>query len=134
MAFFVDITEQKVAEADAALQRREIAHLMRVSMLGELSGAIAHEINQPLTAVQSNAETGLDLLAKSSPDLPEVRNVLEDIVHDNRRASEVIERLRNLLKKSEKRSEPVDINELVNSTITLLNSELISAGSMSNLI
>ncbi|MGE0121208.1 MAG: ATP-binding protein [Dongiaceae bacterium] len=123
---FVDITEQKVAEADAALQRQEITHLMRVSVLGELSGAIAHEINQPLTAVQSNAETGLVLLAESSPDLAEVRDVFEDIVYDNRRASEVIERLRNLMRKSEKKSEPVDVNELVKSTIALLNSELIS--------
>jgi C4-dicarboxylate-specific signal transduction histidine kinase len=123
---FVDITDQKVAEADAALQRQEITHLMRVSVLGELSGAIAHEINQPLTAVQSNAETGLVLLAESSPDLAEVRDVFEDIVYDNRRASEVIERLRNLMRKSEKKSEPVDVNELVKSTIALLNSELIS--------
>jgi C4-dicarboxylate-specific signal transduction histidine kinase len=125
---FADVTEQKIAEADAALQRQEVAHLMRVSVLGELSGAIAHEINQPLTAVQSNAETGLDLLAQSSPDLAEIRDVFEDIVHDNRRASEVIERLRNLLRKSEKKSEPVDVNELVKSTIALLNSELISRG------
>jgi PAS domain S-box-containing protein len=123
---FADVTEQKIAEAEAALQRQEIAHLMRVSVLGELSGAIAHEINQPLTAVQSNAETGLDLLAESSPDLAEIRDVFEDIVHDNRRASEVIVRLRNLMRKSEKRSEPVDVNELVKSTIALLNSELIS--------
>ncbi len=123
---FVDVTEQKAAEAEAALQREEIAHLMRVSVLGELSGAIAHEINQPLTAVQSNAESGLDLLAESSPDLAEVRDVFEDIVHDNRRASEVIERLRNLLRKSEKRVELVDVNQLVNSTLALLNSELIS--------
>ena len=72
---FVDITEQKAAEAEAALQRQEVAHLMRVSVLGELSGAIAHEINQPLTAIQSNAETGLDLLAEKSPDLAEIRDV-----------------------------------------------------------
>jgi C4-dicarboxylate-specific signal transduction histidine kinase len=59
---------------------------MQVSVVGELSGAIAHEINQPLTAIQSNAETGLDLLKGNSPDLAEVREVLQDIVHDNRRA------------------------------------------------
>ena len=123
---FVDITEQKAAEAEAALQRQEVAHLMRVSVLGELSGAIAHEINQPLTAIQSNAETGLDLLAEKSPDLAEVRDVLQDIVDDNRRAGEVIQRLRDLLKKGERTSVPVDVNDLVNSTLALLNSELIS--------
>jgi C4-dicarboxylate-specific signal transduction histidine kinase len=122
---FVDITEQKAAEAEAALQRQEVAHLMRVSVLGELSGAIAHEVNQPLTAIQSNAETGLELLAATSPDLDEVREVFRDIAHDNRRASEVIQRLRNLLKKSERKSEPVDINGLVDSTLALLRSELV---------
>jgi C4-dicarboxylate-specific signal transduction histidine kinase len=123
---FADITEQKAAEAEAALQRQEVAHLMRVSVAGELSGAIAHEINQPLTAIQSNAETGLELLAEDAPDLAEVQDVFQDIVYDNRRASEVIQRLRNLLKKGERNSEPVDVNELVNSTLALLNSELIS--------
>jgi len=123
---FVDVTEQKAAEADAAARRQEIAHLTRVSVLGELSGAIAHEINQPLAAVQSNAETGLELLAESSPDLDEVRGALEDIAHDNRRASEVIERMRDLLRKSEKKSEAVDINETIRSTLALLHSELIS--------
>lgn len=123
---FVDVTEQKAAEADAAARRQEIAHLTRVSVLGELSGAIAHEISQPLTAVQSNAETGLELLAESSPDLDEVRGALEDIAHDNRRASEVIERMRDLLRKSEKKSEAVDINETIRSTLALLHSELIS--------
>jgi len=122
---FADITEQKAAEADAALQRQEVTHLMRVSVAGELSGAIAHEIKQPLTAIQSNAETGLDLLAETNPDLVEVREVFQDIVEDNRRASEVILRLRNLLKKGERTSEPVDLNDLVNSTLALLNNELI---------
>jgi signal transduction histidine kinase len=123
---FVDITEQKAAESEAALQRQAVTHLMRVSVLGELSGAIAHEINQPLTAVQTNAETGLELLAEHSPDLAEVRDVFQDIVHDNRRASEVIQRLRSLLKKGERTSESIDVNDLVKSTIALLNSELIS--------
>ena len=123
---FLDVTEQKLAEIETALQRQEVAHLMRVSVMGELSGAIAHEINQPLTAIQSNAETGLDLLAAASPDLAELREVLQDIVDDNRRASNVIQRLRNLLKKGETTAVPVDVNELVTSTLTLLHTELVS--------
>jgi len=123
---FVDITDQKTAEIETALQRQEVAHLMRVSVLGELSGAIAHEINQPLTAIQANAETGLDLLAVASPDLAELHDVLQDIVDDNRRASEVIQRLRNLLRKGETAPIPVDVNKLVTSTFTLLHNELIS--------
>jgi PAS domain S-box-containing protein len=123
---FVDVTEQKAAEAESALQREEVAHLMRVSVLGELSGAMAHEINQPLAAVQSNAETGLDLLSARTPDLIEIRGVLEDIAHDNRRASEVIRRLHALLKKGEKKSEIVDLNELAKSTVALLRTEAIN--------
>jgi C4-dicarboxylate-specific signal transduction histidine kinase len=122
---FVDITQQKAAEAEAALQRQEVAHLMRVSVLGELSGAIAHEVNQPLTAILSNAQSALYLLEQSSPDLSEVRDALEDIVHEDNRAGEVIHRLRSLLKKGERKSESVDLNDLVNSTIALLRSELI---------
>jgi C4-dicarboxylate-specific signal transduction histidine kinase len=122
---FVDVTEQKNAEADAAQQRQEVAHLMRVSTLGELSGAIAHEINQPLTAILSNAQAALHLLRQASPDLPEIREALEDIVHEENRADAVIVRLRGLLKKGEKKAEPVDVNLLVNSTISLLKHELI---------
>jgi len=123
---FIDITDQKEAEAEAALQRQEVAHLMRVSVLGELSGSIAHEINQPLTAILSNAQAALHLLGNSSPDLAEVRDALQEIVHEDNRAGEVIRRLRNLLKKGERKSEPVHVNELIRSTIALLNSELIS--------
>jgi C4-dicarboxylate-specific signal transduction histidine kinase len=123
---FIDVTEQKAAETEAALQRQEVAHLMRVSVLGQLSGAIAHEINQPLTAILSHAQAALYLLAEKSPDLVEVRDALQDIVHEDNRAGEVVLRLRNLLRKGETRSEPVDVNGLVNSTVALLNRELIS--------
>ena len=123
---FVDITDQKTAESEAALQRQEVAHLMRVSVLGELSGAIAHEINQPLTAILSNAQAALHLLAQDSPDIAEVRDALQDIVQEDNRAGAVIERLRALLKKGDAKTEPIDINGLVRSTIALLHSELIS--------
>jgi signal transduction histidine kinase/ABC-type uncharacterized transport system substrate-binding protein len=122
---FVDITDQKSAEAEAALQHREIAHLMRVSVLGELSGSIAHEINQPLTAILSNAQAALHLLAQKSPDLAEIRDALQEIVDEDSRASEVIYRLRHLLKKGERTLELVNINDLVRSTTALLHSELI---------
>ena len=125
---FADITDQKVAEIEATLQRQEVAHLMRVSVMGELSGSIAHEINQPLTAIMSNAQAALNLLAHDSPNLGEVREALRDIIHDDDRAGEVIHRLRNLMKKGEHKLERVDLNDLVTSTIALLNSELISRG------
>ena len=120
-----DISDRRLAEEEAALQRQEVAHLMRVSVVGELSGAIAHEINQPLTAILSNAQAALHFLAQKSPDLVEVRDALQEIVEEDNRAGEVIYRLRNLLKKGESRAEQVDVNNLVISTISLLNSELI---------
>jgi PAS domain S-box-containing protein len=122
---FIDITEQKSAEAEVALQRLEVEHLMRVSVLGELSGSIAHEVNQPLTAILSNAQAALHLLAQDSPDLVEIRDALEEIVHEDNRAGEVIHRLRGLLKKGERKAENVNINDLVRSTVSLLHSELI---------
>jgi C4-dicarboxylate-specific signal transduction histidine kinase len=122
---FVDVTDQKAAEAEAALQHQEIAHLMRVSVLGELSGSIAHEINQPLTAILSNAQAALRLLSQKSPDLEEIRDALQDIVQEDNRAGEVIRRLRQLLKKGERKFESVNINDLVRSTAALLHNELI---------
>src|SRR4029077_13840732 len=106
-------------------QRQEVAHLMRVTVRGELSGAIAHEVNQPLTAILSNAQAARYLLAPESPNFSEIRDALDDIVQEDNRAGEVIQRLRGLLKKGENRSESVDLNELVDSTTKLLHHELI---------
>ena len=122
------------AMAETAQHRQNLAHLERVHTVGEMSTAIAHEINQPLAAVQSNAETGRELLAAVSPDLTELRAVLDDIAHDSRRASDVIGRLRNLLKKGETKSETVDLNELARSTVTLLHGELLGRRTSSILI
>jgi PAS domain S-box-containing protein len=124
--FFRDITEAKDAEAESALQRQEVTHLMRVSALGQLSGAIAHEINQPLTAILSNAQAALHMMGEASPNVAEIRDALADIIHEDNRAGEVIERLRALLKKGELTFEAVDVNALVRSMVSLLNSELIS--------
>jgi signal transduction histidine kinase/ABC-type uncharacterized transport system substrate-binding protein len=122
---FIDVTDQKLAEAEAVLQRQEIVHLMRVSVLGELSGSIAHEINQPLTAILSNAQAALHLLGQNSPDLEEIRDALQEIVQEDNRAGEVIHGLRHLLKKGGRKLESVNINDLVRSTAALLHSELI---------
>lgn len=123
---FVDITEQKRAESDAELQRQQVTHLMRVSVLGELSGAIAHEVNQPLTAILSNAQAALYLLSQVSPNLVEVRDALQDIVEEDNRAGAVVHRLRDLLKNSVTRSEQVNVNQMIGSTNALLRSELIA--------
>jgi C4-dicarboxylate-specific signal transduction histidine kinase len=121
----VDITEQKSAEIEAAMRRQEVAHLMRVSVLGQLSGAIAHEINQPLAAILANAQAALQLLSESPANADEVREALADIVQDDNRASQVIQRLRSLLKKGEATTERIFVNDLVKATLALLNSELV---------
>jgi PAS domain S-box-containing protein len=123
---FFDITSVKASEQEADMQRRELAHLMRVSVMGELSGAIAHELNQPLTAILSNAEAVRLLLARPSPNLPEIGDAVGDIVQESRRAGDVIARLRGLLKKDERPPEEIDLNALIRSTIDLLHSELIA--------
>ena len=122
---FADATLRKTAEAEADMQRQEIAHLMRVSMLGELSGGLAHELTQPLTAILSNAQAGKMLLAKGNKNLTEIGNIFDDIITEDDRAGEVIHRLRGLLKKGEVEYELVDMNELIASTLRLLHSELI---------
>ena len=122
---FADITERKLAEHEAALKQREIARLMRVSMLGELSGGIAHELMQPLTAILSNAQAARALI-DNKPDIEEVRKTLDDIIRDDNRAGEVIHRMRTLLKRGEAKTEPTDLNEIIRSTLQLLHSELIN--------
>jgi signal transduction histidine kinase len=117
--------KRRAAEAEAAEQRREVMHLMRVSVLGELSGAIAHEINQPLTAIMWNAEAAIEHLKQGSPNLAKVRDAIKDIVDEDNRAGSVITRLRNLLKKGDQKSEQIDLSDLIASTIELLKSELV---------
>ena len=115
----VDITDYKTAEAETELQRREVAHLMRVAVLGELSGAIAHELSQPLTAILANAQAALLGLAQKPPNLAEVKDALEEIENDDTRAGEVIHRLRGLLGKGQSKFESIDLNDLIGSSLRL---------------
>jgi C4-dicarboxylate-specific signal transduction histidine kinase len=123
---FADVTERKIAEAQAELQRAELAHLTRVSLLGELSGAIAHELNQPLTAILANAQTARLVLSQDKPDLDLIKEVIDDIVAEDKRAGDVIHRLRGLLRKGESRAEAVDLGALMESTLRVLHSELVA--------
>ena len=123
-----DISQRRQAEQLAAQQRAELAHLSRVAMLGELSGALAHEINQPLAAILSNAQAAQRVLARDPAALQPVGEALQAIVASDRRASQVIERLRALLRKGEALRESVDLNELVEDSLRLLHSELAHRG------
>src|SRR6266481_2109414 len=97
----VDITERKLAELEAARHRNEMAHLSRVTTVGELSGSLAHELNRPLGAILSNAQAAQRMLANGGVDVAEFREILNDIVSENKRAAEVIHRLRLWLQKGE---------------------------------
>ena len=107
------------AEAEINRQRTELAHVSRVSTLGQLTSAIAHELNQPLGAILRNAEAAELFLQKGQPDLEEIRAILADIRKDDQRAGNVIERMRSLLKRRELEFNPLDIGELIEETVAL---------------
>jgi len=120
----LDITRRRQAELEAQEHRNEVAHLLRVASLGELSSALAHELKQPLSAILSNAQAAQLSLARNTCDLETIRVILRDIVMDDERASEVIDRLRTLLKKSDFDPQPLDANELIQEVLKLLNHDL----------
>ncbi len=120
---------RELAELERTRQQQsELAHLSRVTMLGELSGSLAHELNQPLTAILSNAQAAQRFLAHDNADLDEVRDILKDIVDEDKRAGEVIRRLRLLLKKGEVQHQPLDLNEVVLEVLKLVRSDLVNQG------
>ena len=95
-------------------------------MLGQLSGSLAHELNQPLTAILSNAQAALRFLKADAADLDEIREILTDIVADDQRAGDVIRRLRALFERGEANQETLDLNELIREILRLLHSDLVS--------
>ena len=124
----MDITARKLAELEAARQRHDLAHLARVTTLGELSGSLAHELTHPVTAILSNAQAAQRFLDADEVDLNEVREILNDIVTEDQRAGEVIHRLRRLLRKGEppKHCDDVDLNEAIGDVLKLTRSDLIN--------
>lgn len=121
----VDVSERRRIEQATARQRNEAAHFSRVGMLGALSGSLAHELNQPLTAILSNAQAAQRFLAQTPPRLDQVAEIIDDIVKNDRRAAMVIQRLRALLKKEDAEHRPVDVNEVVRDSLRLLHSDLV---------
>src|SRR5262249_35451789 len=92
-----DITARKAAEAELERNRNELAHVTRVSIMGELSGSLAHELNQPLTAILSNAQAAQRFIARDTVDLKELRETLKDVIDEGKRAGEIIRRMRALV-------------------------------------
>jgi C4-dicarboxylate-specific signal transduction histidine kinase len=120
-----DIEDRKRAEEKLHKAQAELAHVMRVTMLGELTASIAHEVNQPLAGVIANAEASLRWLDRVTPDLDAVRRSVEWVIDDGNRASEVIRRVRALANKTEIEKVPLDVNDVVREIIALVQRELI---------
>ena len=120
-----DVTERKVAEQEARELRDELAHVGRVTSLGALTGSLAHEINQPLASIMANAQAALRLLDSPRLDKAELRDALGYIVSDDRRAGEVLRRLRALLTKEAPESRPLDIKDTMEEILQLVHSDVV---------
>jgi PAS domain S-box-containing protein len=122
----MDITATKQAEEKLHNAQAELAHITRLTALGELTASIAHEVNQPLAAVIANAEACLGWLDRQTPDLPAARRSVEWVIDDGIRASEVVRRVRALANKADTEKVPLDVNDVVKEVTTLVQRELVS--------
>ena len=121
----LDITERKLAELRASEDRAALRQMGRVSMAGQLSAAIAHQLNQPLAAILGNAEAAQKILGHQDIDVKELRAICSDIVSENHRATEIMRRLRELYMHGDIKIEPIDLNQLILETLELLRTELL---------
>lgn len=121
-----DITEEKKQEEKTRILREELMHISRVATMGEFTAALAHEINQPILAIMSNAQAAQRFLAKENPDLKEIGEILSDIVKDDKWAGDIIARLKALLKKTESEFTKVNINNLIRDIIPIIHSEMVT--------
>jgi C4-dicarboxylate-specific signal transduction histidine kinase len=133
VAFVIDMTDRKRAEEKlrASEQRlleaqMELAHVNRITTTGQLAASIAHEVNQPLAAVVTNAEACLRWLDRGTPDLDAARRSVEWVINDGNRASEVIRRVRALAQKTDIEKVPLDVSDVVREVMALVQRELIS--------
>ena len=118
-----DITIQKLTQEEAQKQRRELSHVARVTTVGELSAALAHQLNQPLAAILSNAQAAKRFLESDSYDLQETKDILASIIEEDQRASQVIKELSAFLKREDVAMTPININDIIQETISHVKSE-----------
>jgi PAS domain S-box-containing protein len=121
-----DITERKRAEEERERLHQleaDLAHINRVSMMGELAASLAHEIKQPITAAVTNAEACLHWIARDQPDLVEAHEAATETVNEARRAADIITRIRSLFQKEQPRREPLDINEVISEMVSIVREE-----------
>ncbi len=128
MGATIDITERKHAEDATARQRAELEHLSRVATLTELSGTLAHELNQPLGIIMSNAEAAQRLLEADAPDLVELREILSDIVAADERAGQVIQRMRAFLQRRTPARERLSLNRAIENVVQFMRADLLRRG------
>jgi two-component system, LuxR family, sensor kinase FixL len=121
-----DITELRRAEMDAQRSRQELAHVGRVSTVGEMTASLAHQLNQPLAAIMTNAQAAGRMLNRSTPDLEQLRAILQDIVRDDRRASDVIQRLKQLMRKGELEMTSVNLTAAIREVVDLVGTDAVS--------
>ena len=124
----IDVTAQVKADLQLGVQREEMTRMSRVSSLGELAASLAHELNQPLTAIASNAAAAGRFLAQDSLDLSMFEELLADVAADARRAGDIIHGIHHFVRKGEGIRRPVDLNESVREVLRLLNSDLLGRG------
>lgn len=124
----LDVSAQKHAEAELLQLRQQLAHAGRVSMMGQLASALAHELNQPLGAILRNAEAAELFLQAPDPDLQELRAIIGDIRNDDQRASQVIDRLRSLLKRQDIDLLPLHIPTLLDEVLALSRADASARG------
>ena len=125
IALVVQNRRRRWAEREARQRREELSHMTRVATMGELTASLAHEINQPLAAILSNAQAAQRLLALEEKDWGEIGEILADIAADDLRAGEVIRRMRTLLRKGESYPTVLDMNDLVAEVLGLVRGEMI---------
>jgi C4-dicarboxylate-specific signal transduction histidine kinase len=121
-----DITELRRAEMEAQRSRQELAHVGRVSTVGEMTASLAHQLNQPLAAIMTNAQAAGRMLNRSAPDVEQLRAILQDIVRDDRRASDVIQRLRQILRKGELEMTSVNLTAAIRDVVELVGTDAVS--------
>lgn len=121
----IDITQRKETESELRRQRAELAHMTRITTMGELAASLAHELNQPLTAILSNAQAAQRFMSADPADLEEVRAILKDIVQDDSRAGEVIRRLRAFVRKEQLDFVSLDLPNVISDVALLLHSDAI---------
>jgi PAS domain S-box-containing protein len=125
---FVNALIRKEAEGEAMNARSELLRMERLSRMGELTSSLAHEINQPLSAIRTNAEAAQRFLSGVAPDIGEVRQILEDIIRDDRRANDVVQKVRALVRKEKPQEEILDLNKTIQEVVGLIRSEFLLQG------